>query len=72
MEYELLTQIISEVLHVDSRKIRPESSFSGDLAADSLEVFHIIVETEKAFACVWDLKEEAFPETVGDLLDRIR
>ena len=41
--------IIVEKLGVDEAEVRPESSFTNDLGADSLDTVELIMEFEKEF-----------------------
>ena len=49
MEFEKLRDIIVEVLNVDETEVTMESTFIGDLGADSLDVFQIIMGIEEEF-----------------------
>ncbi|MCM1326083.1 MAG: acyl carrier protein [Bacteroidales bacterium] len=49
MELEKLKKIIAEVLNVDPEEIRPETTFTDDLGADSLDVYQIIMGIEEEF-----------------------
>ncbi|MCM1187225.1 MAG: acyl carrier protein [Lachnoclostridium sp.] len=49
MELEKLKKIIAEVLNVDPEEIKPETTFTDDLGADSLDVYQIIMGIEEEF-----------------------
>ena len=49
MEYEMLKEIIAEILNVDPDEITMETTFVDDLGADSLDVFQIIMGIEEEF-----------------------
>ncbi len=49
MELEKLKKIIAEVLNVDPEEITPETTFTDDLGADSLDVQQIIMGIEEEF-----------------------
>ena len=49
MELEKLKKVIAEVLNVDPEEITPETTFTDDLGADSLDVFQIIMGIEEEF-----------------------
>lgn len=49
MELEKLKKIIAEVLNVDPEEISPETTFTDDLGADSLDVYQIIMGIEEEF-----------------------
>ena len=42
MEFEKLKTIIAEVLNVDPEEITPQSTFTDDLGADSLDIYQKI------------------------------
>lgn len=48
-EFEKLKQIIADVLSVDPEEVRPETTFTDDLGADSLDVYQIIMGIEEEF-----------------------
>ncbi len=72
MEFEKIKRIIAEVLSIDESKITPESSFSDDLGADSLDLFQIILEIEKEFDIVIDTEEAERIVTVKDAADTLK
>lgn len=49
MELEKLKEIIAEVLNVDIREVSEETTFMGDLGADSLDIYQIVLKIEDAF-----------------------
>ena len=54
--------IIVEKLGVDASEVKPESSFTNDLGADSLDTVELIMEFEKAFDIqIPDEDAEKFP-----------
>lgn len=72
MELEKLKQIIAEVLNVDPEEITPDTTFTDDLGADSLDIYQIIMGIEESF----DVKvsEEAAESitTVGQAVELIK
>lgn len=46
MEFEKLREIIADVMNIDEKEIKEDSSFENDLGADSLDVFQIIMGIE--------------------------
>jgi len=72
MEFEKLKKVIAEVLNVDPDEIRPESTFTGDLGADSLDVFQIIMGLEEEFDI--EIPEESAEKvvTVEDAVELIK
>jgi acyl carrier protein len=47
---EKLRRVIAEVLNLDPDEITPDDTFLGDLGADSLDVYQIIVAIEEEFS----------------------
>jgi acyl carrier protein len=63
--------IIVDKLGVDEAIVKPEASFSNDLAADSLDTVELIMEFEKEFGIsIPDDKAEKIT-TVGDAISYI-
>ncbi len=71
MEFDKIKKIIANVLNIDESKIKPESSFSDDLGADSLDLFQIILDIEKEFDIVIDTEEAEKILTVKDAMDAL-
>ena len=65
MEFELLKKLISEVLGVDPAEITRETTFEGDLGADSLDVFEIILGIERELNMEVDTDSLEGIQTVG-------
>ena len=72
MEYEKLKEIIAEVLNVDRDEIRPDTTFTDDLCADSLDVFQIIMGLEEAFNIEITSEETEKIVTVQDAVETIQ
>ena len=66
MEFDLLKEIIAEVLNVDTAEIKPETTFVDDLGADSLDVFQIIMGVEEKLNIEVDTDAAEKLSTVGD------
>lgn len=65
MELEILTKILIEVLSVDRSEIYEDSTFVGDLGADSLDVYQIILKLEDELDIHFEEKDVKKIETVG-------
>ena len=67
-----MAQVIGEVLGIDAKDITPEMEFVGDLGADSLELFQIIIGIEGQFSIA--LKEDVIRDivTVQDAVEQIK
>ena len=72
MELKLLKKIISDVLDVDEEDITEETTFEGDLGADSLDVTSIILELEEQLGIEISDDEALDIKTVGDAAEKIR
>ncbi|MBQ3898495.1 MAG: acyl carrier protein [Lachnospiraceae bacterium] len=72
MELEKLKAIIAEVLNVDPDEITPETTFTDDLGADSLDVYQIVMGIEDAFDS--HVEEDAAEQitTVGQAVELIK
>ena len=66
-----LYNIISEVLNVDYKTIRDNSSFDIDLGADSLDIVDLVMAIEKEFDMIISDDEISRVNTVGDALRMI-
>lgn len=72
MEMEKLKEIISRVLNVDPAEITEKTTFVEDLAADSLDIFQIIMEIEEAYGIEVPQDDAAKITTVGEAAEMIR
>lgn len=69
---EKFDKVLVDRLNVPYELIKPESKFSEDLGADSLDVAELIVEFEKQFdVSISDEEAENF-QTVGDAENYLR
>ena len=72
MELEKLQQIIAEVLNVDASEVKPGTTFTEDLGADSLDLYQIILGVEDAFDIEIPQEEAEKIVTVADAIDLIQ
>ena len=72
MEFEKLREIIADVMNIDEKEIKEDSSFENDLGADSLDVFQIIMGIEDAVDIEIDNDEAEKIVTVGDAVEQIK
>ncbi len=61
--------IIADKLGVEEAEIAPESSFTNDLGADSLDTVELIMEFEKEFSVTIPDEDAEKIVTVGDAID---
>ncbi len=72
MEFDLLKEIIAEVLNVDAAEVTAETTFVDDLGADSLDVFQIIMGVEEKLNIEVDTDAAEKLSTVGDAVELIK
>ncbi len=72
MEFDKLKEVIADVLSVDPNEITPETTFTEDLGADSLDVFQIIMGIEEAFEIEIPTDRVEHISTVQEAIDLIR
>ncbi|UAY52326.1 acyl carrier protein [Ferruginibacter albus] len=68
---ERLLQLISDKLGVDAHALTLKTSFSDDLGTDSLDVYELIMATEKEFGIKINDEDAEKLTTVGLLADYI-
>ena len=69
--FEKLQAIIAGKLSVEEDQIKPESSFSEDLGADSLDLFEVVMGIEEAFEISIDNEDLDQIKTVQDAMNYI-
>ena len=72
MEFDLLKEIIAEVLNVDAAEITADTTFVDDLGADSLDVFQINMGVEEKLNIEVDTDAAEKLSTVGDAVELIK
>ena len=72
MEFEKLKEIIADVLNVNADEITMDTTFVGDLGADSLDIFQIIMGIEETYDIEIDNEEAEKIVTVGDAVEQIK
>ncbi len=65
-------RIISEQLGIDKEKIKTETSFVNDLAADSLDIVELVMRFEEAFDISIPDEDAEKIRTVGEAIEYIR
>jgi len=70
--FEKIQKLIAEKLEIDESKIKLDSSFRGDLGADSLDTYELVYAIEENLGVsIPDDKANEF-ETVRDAYDFIK
>ena len=72
MEFEKLREIIADVMNIDEKEIKEDSSFENDLGADSLDVFQIIMGIEEEFDIEISNEDAEKIVSVGDAVEEIK
>ena len=72
MEFEILVKSIVNVLNVYPKEITESTTFVGDLGADSLDAYQIVLNVEEEMGLEFDPEEIKKIETVGDALEMIK
>jgi len=72
MELDVLKKVIVDVLNVDPSEIHEDTTFMGDLGADSLDVFQIVMGIEDAFEIELNAEDVEKIETVGQAVSLIQ
>jgi len=72
MEFEKICEVISEQMGIPADEIKMETSFTNDLAADSLDILQIITELEEAFDMEFTSEDADRIKTVADVVEYIK
>ena len=72
MEFEKMKEVIANVLTVDPEEIKPETTFTEDLGADSLDLFQIIMGLEDEFDVQIDPEKTENITTVGEAVELLK
>ncbi|MCI5700135.1 MAG: acyl carrier protein [Lachnospiraceae bacterium] len=65
---EKIIEVAAEELGVEADKITEETSFKEDLAADSLDLFQMVMSLEEEFGVEIPTEDLESLETVGDVV----
>jgi acyl carrier protein len=69
--FEKVKNIVVEQLSVDENEIKPETSFTDDLGADSLDLVELIMALEEEFDLEISDEEAQKIKTIGEAVDYI-
>ena len=70
--FEKIRPIIAEQLNVEEDSIRPESTFSDDLGADSLDLFELVMALEEEFSVEIPSEDLETIKTVNDVIEYLK
>ena len=70
--FEEIKAIVAENLGADKASITPETSFSEDLKADSLDLFELVMAFEEEYGVSIPSEELENMATVGDVIRYIQ
>ena len=68
LEFQKVREIISNVIGIPQEEIGEDTGLTGELYADSMEIFQILVEAEKEFDMKFTLDGIEKIRTAGDIL----
>ncbi len=71
MEFEIICDIVAEVLSLDPGEVDAESDFIDDLGADSLDLMRILIIMQERFGVALSRNSIYRMEKVGDCLTMI-
>lgn len=72
MELEVLKRVIVDILNVDPSEIHDDTTFMGDLGADSLDIFQIVMGIETEFDIELKPEDVEVIQTVGEAVALIQ
>ena len=68
---ERVVKVVAEILKVEPADIKPESTFSGDLGAESIQSIELVAGFEEEFGIEMDEDAALSVETVGKAVEFI-
>ena len=69
--FEDIAEVVAEQLNVEASEIKPESKFTEDLGADSLDVVELVMALEEKFDIEIPDEEAESIKTVQDAINYI-
>ena len=70
--FEEIKAIVAENLGADKASITPETSFSEDLKADSLDLFELVMALEDEYSVEIPAEDLQNLATVGDVMNYLK
>ena len=72
MEFEIMRQIVADVLKVDPKEVKEITTFVDDLGADSLDLMRILLLMQEKFNVVLPKNCIYKMECVGDSVEMVK
>lgn len=72
MEFEIIRDIIVDILNIDPETITMDTRFVDDLGADSLDLFQVVLKLEEKFEITINDSQMENIQTVGDAVEAIK
>ena len=72
MEFDKIREVISEHMGISKDRISEDTTFIGDLNADSLDIFQVISELEEVFGMQFTNEDAENIKTVGDAAEFVK
>lgn len=69
--FEKIAALIAEQLYIEVDDVKEDSSFMGDLGADSLDVVQMLISMEREFGVKFADDEIVSIKTIGDAVKMI-
>jgi acyl carrier protein len=64
-------KVVAEILKVEPDTVKPESTFAGDLGAESIQSIELVAGFEEEFGIELDEEAALAVKTVGGAIDHI-
>lgn len=72
MELDILKEVVSKIMKIDSKDINEGTRFKEDLKCDSIELYQILLELENKFNKQIDTNKLLEIKTIGDAVREIK
>ena len=69
---EKMNELIADQLNVDPSEVVESATFEGDLGADSLDLFELVMNLEEEYGIEIPTEELETLKTVGDVMNYLK
>ena len=69
---EKMRELIADQLNVDPREVVESATFEGDLGADSLDLFELVMNLEEEYGIEIPTEDLETLKTVGDVMNYLK